>query len=100
MIFFKFEDESEDFPFYNGIPKLSIVEWVILALAPILMGLIIITPIKWNPYYDLLPNCVIQISYFLVTYFQFYFSYPVYFSYFFKITIPRHFFYSLENKYC
>ena len=30
--YFKFEDEGEDFPFYNGIPNLSILEWIILAL--------------------------------------------------------------------
>lgn len=40
--FFKFEDEGIDFPFYNDIPKLSRVEWVILVLAPILVELIIL----------------------------------------------------------
>ncbi|RAP52921.1 MAG: hypothetical protein BZ138_02130 [Methanosphaera sp. rholeuAM270] len=57
--YFKFEDEGEDFPFYNGIPNLSIVEWIILALAPILVALITI--------YDLFPYGTIQICYFLVT---------------------------------
>lgn len=66
--FFKFEDEGEDFPFYNGIPKLSIGEWVILALAPILMGLIILTPTSWIPYYNSIPNSAIQVTYFLVTF--------------------------------
>ena len=66
--FFKFEDEGEDFPFYNGIPKLSLGEWIILALAPILMTLIIIATGDWIPYYDLLPNGTMQIAYFLVTF--------------------------------
>lgn len=67
MIFFKFEDKGIDFPFYNGIPKLSIVDWVILALAPILMGWIGLSGGQCIPYYDSLPNGTMQISSFLVT---------------------------------
>ena len=65
--FFKFEDEGVDFPFYNGIPKLSMVEWVILALAPFLLGLISLTGGRCIPYVELLPRGTLPICYFLVT---------------------------------
>jgi len=57
--YFKFEDEREDFPFYNGIPKLTNLEWIILAFAPILVALITI--------YNFFPYGTRQICYFLVT---------------------------------
>lgn len=65
--FFKFEDEDRDFPFYNNIPKLTKVEWVILALAPFLVGLITLTSGKCIPYYDMLPNGFVQVIYLLIT---------------------------------
>ena len=65
--FFKFEDEGIDFPFYNGIPNLSMVDWVVLALAPFLVGLVTITSGKVIPYYSVLPDGVMQVTYFLVT---------------------------------
>lgn len=34
--FFKFENKEVDFPFYNGIPKLSSADWIILLLAVII----------------------------------------------------------------
>ena len=65
--FFKFEDEGIDFPFYNGIPKLSMAEWVILALAPFLVGLITLTGGRCIPFVELLPRGTLPICYFLVT---------------------------------
>ena len=69
--FFKFEDEDIDFPFYNGIPKLSIADWIILALAPILMALIVINPCDYLPVQDMFSNGTLQVSYFLVTFIPF-----------------------------
>ena len=43
--FFKFEEEGYDFPFYNGIPKISTIDWIILALSIIAVGLLINFPI-------------------------------------------------------
>lgn len=65
--FFKFEDEGIDFPFYNDIPKLSKVEWVILALAPFLVGLITLTGGKCIPFHEVLPTGTLPVCYFLVT---------------------------------
>lgn len=43
--FFKFEDKTSDIPFYNGIPKLSKLDWIILIIAEILFVTPIILPI-------------------------------------------------------
>ena len=61
VIFFKFEEDGVDFPFYNGIPKLSMVDWVVLALAPFLVGLITLYGDKVIPYYSVLPDGVREI---------------------------------------
>lgn len=50
--FFKFEDENMDIPFYNGIPKLSKLDWLILIIAEILF----ITPI-------ILPNSMDDVTF-------------------------------------
>lgn len=65
--FFKFEDDGIDFPFYNGIPELSIVEWVVLAVGPVLVALFALTGGDFIPYFNSLPNGAMQISYFLFT---------------------------------
>lgn len=46
--FFKFEDENMDIPFYNGIPKLSKLDWIILIIAEILFVTPIIFPNDLN----------------------------------------------------
>lgn len=38
--FFKFEDVNIDFPFYNGIPQLNTIDWLILIIALLLETLI------------------------------------------------------------
>ena len=41
---FKFLEDGVDFPFYNDIPKLSTVEWLILLIPVIIMLLIVCIP--------------------------------------------------------
>lgn len=43
--FFKFENDMDDFPFYNGIPKLSKLDWILLIIAEILFVTPVILPI-------------------------------------------------------
>lgn len=38
---FEFLEDGIDFPFYNGIPKLSKIDWFILLAAVILMTIIL-----------------------------------------------------------
>ena len=53
--FFKFEDENIDIPFYNGQPKLTKFEWILLIIAEILFLSPILLPIyipnKILPFY-------------------------------------------------
>ena len=44
--FFKFENDGFDVPFYNGIPKLSKLEWIILMIAEFLFVAPVIFPIR------------------------------------------------------
>lgn len=46
--FFKFENGDFDFPFYNDIPKLSIVDWIILLFGPLLFVAILLLPFSLN----------------------------------------------------
>ncbi len=41
---FKFLEDGVDFPFYNDIPKLSTVEWLILLIPVIIMLILICVP--------------------------------------------------------
>ena len=43
--FFKFEENGDDFPFYNGVPKLSKLDWIILIMAEILFVAPVVLPI-------------------------------------------------------
>ena len=45
--FFKFEDKT-DIPFYNGIPKLSALDWIILTIAEILFITPVVFPIPMS----------------------------------------------------
>ena len=42
--FFKFENGNFDFPFYNAIPKLSTLDWIILLLGSLLFVAILLLP--------------------------------------------------------
>ena len=44
--FFKFEETTSDIPFYNGEPKLSKLDWMLLVMAEILFLIPIIFPIE------------------------------------------------------
>ena len=46
--FFDFEDKTTDFPFYNGKPELSLIDWLVLLLGLGLFVGIIIVPIEIN----------------------------------------------------
>ena len=44
--FFKFEDEKNDFPFYNGKPSLSKMDWLILLAGLLIFIGILLIPLK------------------------------------------------------
>ena len=66
--FFKFEDENMDFPFYNGIPQLSKIDWIVFALAPFLIALISLSGGRCIPFVEMLPNGTLPVCYFLVSF--------------------------------
>lgn len=66
--FFKFEEREFDFPFYNGIPSLSKVDWFIFLLAPILMIVFSSTNTRAIPLINLIPTDFYPLVYFLVTF--------------------------------
>ena len=59
--FFKFEDESIDFPFYNQKPQLSIKQWSLLLLGLIVEILLIFGFGSYIPFYNDLPNVLTNI---------------------------------------
>lgn len=64
--FFKFEDKSLDFPFYNGIPQLSTKDWIILLIGGILEIFLIIGIIYLIPGSEYLPDEIMPVLFLLV----------------------------------
>ena len=64
--FFKFEEEI-DFPFYNGTPTLSKMEWIIFLLAPFLM-IIFVSDVTFSiPLINQIPESLYPLIYCAVT---------------------------------
>ena len=66
--FFKFEDRDLDFPFYNGKPLMSLIEWLILILAIIVYVALVFGAFNFIPGFsqsilsDILPTVVLLLA--------------------------------------
>lgn len=63
--FFKFEKEDMDFPFYNNVPKLSSIQWFILAISSIITILLVLT------HNYIVGNDISRVLYFLIPFLGF-----------------------------
>ena len=61
--FFRFEEKEFDFPFYNGMPKLSTKQWIGFVLVPISILFLISGILYFIPLMKFIPDAIYQTLY-------------------------------------